>query len=301
MYLLFRLALLLIPRLPPWLISTLGRVVALLAWLLVRPARKQATIHIQRVLHFQHPLPPPDHQQVQRTVRRLFHWSVRNYLDACTLPTLEADALLRRVTVHGLEHLDAALALGKGVVLFSAHLGPFNELVHWLALNGYPTTIPVEHLKDERLLKLLLQLRRSHGINFLPLGGSAPLRALLSALRRNEIVLLPADRAIEGPRTLKPFFGTNAFLPLGPIHLAQRTGAALVGGFGWWDGAQIEARCVPLSLMLPEAQRSNTECLMDGMIKTLEAFIGAHPEQWVVFSPIWTPSSGQEITNPTTT
>ena len=114
MYLLFRLALLLIPRLPPWLISTLGRVVALLAWLLVRPARKQATVHIQRVLHFQHPLPSPDRQQVQRTVRRLFHCSVRNYLDACTLPTLEADALSRRVTVHGVNAGGSASRLRTG-------------------------------------------------------------------------------------------------------------------------------------------------------------------------------------------
>lgn len=289
MYLLFRFASLLSPRLPRRLVPGLGTIFGTLVWLLAGQARKQATHNIRQVTAFQRKVNHADCQQLRRAVRRLFCYSVRNYLDAFALPALEKEAFLHRVSVHGLEHLDAALALGKGVILFSAHLGPFNELVHWLALNGYPTTIPVEHLKDERILKLMLDLRRSHGINFIALGGSAPLRALLAALRHNQIVLIPADRAIEGPCVAKPFFGANAYFPLGPVHLAQRTGAALVGGFGWYsEGPSLEARCVPLSLDLPEEQRGNEECLMKGMVKILEQFVGAHPEQWMIFSPIWT-------------
>ncbi len=135
----------------------------------------------------------------------------------------------------------------------------------------------------------MLDLRRSQGINFIPLGGSAPLRALFSALRHNQIVLLAVDRAVEGQSVEKPFFGANAHLPLGPVQLAQRTEAILVGAFGWYGaGRRIEAQFVPLSLELPEEQRTNGEQLMNGMVEKLEQFIAAHPEQWVVFSPIWT-------------
>ena len=80
-----------------------------------------------------------------------------------------------------------------------------------------------------------------------------------------------------------------ARLPTGPALLAQRTGAALVGGFGWYRAdTHIEAQFVPLSLELPEEQRRDFALLMDRIVEKMEHFIRAHPEQWVVFSPIWT-------------
>lgn len=289
MYWAFRLAVLLLPRLPRWLVHALGNVFGVLAWILASNARKQATANMRQILGSQGQMNHTGRRRLRRTVRRMFHYSSRNYLGAFTLSSLETDDLLRRVHVHGLEHLEAALAFGKGVILFSAHLGPFNELIHWLAIRGYPTTVPVERLHDERILALMLNLRRSQGVNFLPLGGSPPLRALFSALRHNQIVLLTADRAIEGRFVEKPFFGAPARLPLGPVQLAQRTGAVLVGAFGWYeDGTCIEAQFVPLTLTLPEKQRGNGEQLMDSMVEQLEQFIAAHPEQWVVFSPVWT-------------
>ena len=225
---------------------------------------------------------------LRRTVREMFQYSLRNYLETFFLPYLETEAIIGRMHIDGIEHLNAALALGKGVIIFSAHLGPFDYLAQWIGLQGYATTIPVERLKDERMLKLMLQIRRSHGANFITLGGSAALRVLFSALRSNQIVLIMADRAVEGQSVEKLFFGTSARLPIGPALLAQRTGAVLVGGFGWYaDGTHIEGQLVPLSLDLPEEQRGNVERLMDGIVEKLEHFIAAHPEQWVVFSPIW--------------
>lgn len=289
MYWMFRLAVLLLPRLPRRLVLALGNMLGILAWLLASKARKQATANMRQIFGSQGQKNQTCRRQLRRTVRRMFQYSSRNYLDAFLLPSLETDDLLRRIHIHGLEHLKAALAFGKGVILFSAHLGPFNELIHWLAISGYPTTVPVERLHDERILMLMLNLRRSQGINFIPLGGSAPLRALFSALQHNQIVLITADRAIEGRFVEKPFFGATARLPLGPVQLAQRTGAILVGAFGWYSaGMCIEAQFVPLSLTLPEKQRENEEQLMDRMVEQLEQFIGAYPEQWVVFSPVWT-------------
>ncbi len=288
MYWVFRLSALLIPRLPRWLVDALGKMLGVLVWLLASKARKQATANMRHIFGSRGQMNHAGRRQLRRTVRRMFQYSLRNYLDAFALPSLKTDDLLHRVYVHGLEHLEAALAFGKGVILFSAHLGPFNELVHWLAIRGYPTTIPVERLQDERILTLMLDLRRGQGINFIPLGGNTPLRALFSALRQNQIVLITADRGVSGRLIEKTFFGAKAHLPLGPVQLAQRTGAMLVGAFGWYGpGTRIEAQCVPLSLDLPEEDRGDREQLMDGMIEKLEHFIAAHPEQWVVFSPLW--------------
>ena len=292
MYNMFRFAGMLIPRMPRWLVQALSRVIGVMAWLVASNARKQATMNMTHVLGTQVLATRAGRRRLRRTVRGMFQQTLNNYLVAFSLPYLRPETLLRNIHVHDIEHLNAALALGKGVIIFSAHLGPFEHLAHWLALKGYSMTIPVEHLKDERMLDLMLKLRRSHGVNFISLGGSAPIRALFSALRSNQIVLITADRAVVGESVEKLFFGATARLPIGPGLLAQRTGAALVGGFGWYGAdTHIEAQFVPLSLELPEEQRRDVALLMDRIVEKMEHFIGAHPEQWVVFSPIWTAPS----------
>ena len=231
-------------------------------------------------------------RKLRRMVQGVFQNSVRNYLQVFALPRTQAKTIGDSMHIEGEEHLQEALARGKGVILFSAHFGPFDYLSQWIAIKGYDLTIPVEHLQDQRMLDLMLTLRRSHGVHFLPLGGSGAMRAMLQALRNNKIVLITADRAVQGERVALPFFGTPAELPAGPAALASRTGATVVGAFGWRTyGANgkrpIEGTFTPLSLALPEEQRTDMMSVMRGIVNRMEQHIAAHPEQWVVFSPMW--------------
>jgi phosphatidylinositol dimannoside acyltransferase len=294
MYYLFRIASVVIPRLPHWFVLPLANMIGLLAWLVARRARKQVSANIIHVLGAETPVTRAGRRQLRNTVRVIFQNSARNYLEVFFLPYLQPETMLRHLDVEGLEHFEAALALGKGVIIFTAHLGPFNYLVQWLSIKGYQSIIPVERLQDQRMLDLILKLRGSQGIHFIPLGGSAALRPIIQALRNNQVVVIPADRAVQGESIEKPFFGKPARLPLGPVSLSQRTGAALVGAFGWYSSSnRMAGQFVPLSLQLSEEDRANTDKMMCGMIESMEHFIKAHPEQWVVFSPIWTSDFAQ--------
>jgi phosphatidylinositol dimannoside acyltransferase len=289
MYYLFKIASVILPRLPHWVVRPLANVIGLLAWLVARRARKQATANMCHVLGAETLDTRAGRRQLRKTVRSMFQNNVRNYLEVFFLPYIPAETMLRHIDIGGLEYFEEALALGKGVILFTAHLGPFNYLVQWLSIKGYQSTIPVEHLQDQRILDLILKLRRSHGVHFIPLGGSAALRSIIQALRNNQVVVMPTDRAIQGESIEKPFFGEPARLPLGPVSLAQRTGAALIGGFGWYSSPKhITGQFVPLSLQLTGEDRATTDKLLCGITERMEWFIKAHPEQWAAFSPIWT-------------
>ncbi|MDQ2717025.1 MAG: hypothetical protein M3Z08_19145 [Chloroflexota bacterium] len=288
MYRLFWLATVLVPRLPRGLVRPLSRVIGWVAWLVVRKARKQATINMVHVLGKDVLETRGGRKRLRQSVRKMFQYSARNYLESFYLPTIPAETVTQSMKIAGEEHLKAALAKGKGVLLFSAHVGPFEYLSQWLAINGYQLTIPVEPLKDQRMLDLMLNVRRSHGVEYVPLTGVSTVRAIMQSLRANKVILLTSDRAIIGQSVDLPFFGAPARLPAGLAALAQRTGAALVGAFGWrTHGTQIEGEFVPLSLALPEEQQADTDILMRGIIEMTERFIGAHPEQWVVFAPVW--------------
>ncbi|MBA2284087.1 MAG: hypothetical protein H0W02_01245 [Ktedonobacteraceae bacterium] len=288
MYRLFWLATILVPRLPRGFVRFLSRVIGWVAWMVVRKARRQAVINMAHVLGKDVLQTRAGRKRLRQSVRKMFQYSARNYLESFYLPTLPAEKVTQSMKIAGEEHLKAALAKGKGVLLFSAHVGPFEYLSQWLAINGYQLTIPAEPLKDQRMLDLMLKVRRSHGVEYVPLTGVSTVRSIMQSLRANKVVLLTSDRAIIGQSVDLPFFGAPARLPAGLAALAQRTGAALVGAFGWrTHGTQIEGEFVPLSLALSEEQQADTDILMRGIIETTERFIGAHPEQWVVFAPVW--------------
>jgi KDO2-lipid IV(A) lauroyltransferase len=288
MYKLFKFASVIIPRLPGWCIPLLADVAGFVAFIIATKVRKQATSNMTHVLGKDVIGTSAGRRQLRRTVLQMFQYNARNYLNLFTLPYTSPEKIINMIDAEGVEYLEQALALGKGVVLFSAHFGPFNYLAQWISIKGYPLIIPVEHLKDERTLDMTLKLRNSKGVQFLPLGGSSPMRTIIKALRNNHIVLITADRAVEGESVEKLFFGELARLPLGPVSLSQRTGAALVGACGWYTSrTHIEGKFVPLTLELTEDERDNTDIVMSALIKRLEEYIQPYPEQWVVFSPVW--------------
>jgi len=288
MYKLFKFSSIVIPRLPGWSIPVLADIAGFVAFLIATKARKQATSNMIHVLGKEVERSSAGRRRLRRTVIHMFQNNARNYLDLFTLPYLSPNKILNLIDAKGVEHLEQALALGKGVILFSAHFGPFNYLAQWISIKGYHVVIPVEDLKDKRTLDLTLQLRNSQGVQFLPLGGSAPMRTMIKALRNNQIVLITADRAVEGESREKVFFGEPARLPIGPVALSQRTGAALVGACGWYTSrTHIEGKFVPLTLELTEDERNNTDTVMLTLINKLEKYIKPYPEQWVVFSPVW--------------
>lgn len=289
MYYLFKIASVVIPRLPRWFVFPLASTIGLLAWLVASKARKQATANIIHVLGAKTLGTRAGRRKLRKTVRGMFRHSVQNYLEAFFLPSMQPEALLRNLDVEGMEYFEQALAVGKGVIIFTAHFGPFNFLSQWFSIKGYQPVIPVERMQDQRLLDLLLKLRSSQGIHLIPLGGGTALRSMIKALRNNQIVVIITDRAIQGDSIVKPFFGEPARLPIGPVLLSQRTGAVLVGAFGWYTSSnRLAGQFVPVSLELEEEDRMDTDKLLCGIIEQMERFIKAHPEQWVVFSPIWT-------------
>nr|BBH94110.1 lipid A biosynthesis lauroyl acyltransferase [Thermogemmatispora argillosa] len=288
MYLLFRLAAVIVPRLPRRWLPALSVLLGWLAWMIAVKARRQATANMLHVLGPEVQATRLGRRRLRRTVRQMFINNVRNYLEGFCLPYVPVEEIVDNIIPGGEEHLAAALAQGKGVLIISAHFGPFDYLSQWLVARGYELVIPVEQLKDRRMLELMLNLRCSHGIKYLPVGNGTTMRAILRTLRQNQLVLITADRAVVGQSVEVPFFGAPARLPEGPALLAQRTGAALVGAFGWrLKGTRMQGEFTPISLALPEEERQNPNALMRSIVQVMERYIRAHPEQWLVFAPVW--------------
>jgi len=183
----------------------------------------------------------------QRLTRQWFRFASCEAIDVMRLRG-RARPLRRLVEIRGREHLEAALAGGKGAILCSAHFGSYDCAFALLGASGFPVTIIGRWQHNytaglssaERRFWDLVRARRLrrhwHRPNIEPWAGRVAVAARAAAvLRANEVVTI----AIDAPplekdlaRTVEvPFLGRRAsFLP-GAVTLAQLTGAPLLMGF----------------------------------------------------------------------
>lgn len=286
-YWLFRSGLAIIPHLPQRLVQRIALALSWLLWALLPGTRRQVRENLRHV-----PRLAADPPALRRAVRGVFGNSILNYVDFFRLRTITPAELADYWEVSGLEHIDAALAKGRGCVVISGHLGNFDYALRHFAYLGYALTVTQEHLKPERLHQLVMQVRSTARLHWAPVDSAGGLRQLFAALRRNEVVIMPADRDIQGHGELVPLFGAPARLPIGSIQLAQRTGALLLGVFPQRKGlAHGYGEVSVLPALTPEEEAAAPDPLRRDLYriaKLLEQQIARSPEQWVVFEPIWT-------------
>jgi len=190
----------------------------------------------------------------------------------------------------GVEHLEAAIAAGKGIVGGSAHFGNFNLFLHLAAsyLEGRSEVIvPVERLQPPRLFDLVCQLRARQGITLVPADAAG--RILIKKLRAGAILGLAIDYDVTGTGTLVDFFGAPARLPNGAATLAVKYDAPLILGF--IRRLDNNKCCVviepPLELERTGDLARDTRAAVEKLTQRMEYWIRQYPEQWLMFQPIW--------------
>lgn len=287
-YYVYRLGGALAPRVPPrfgyWFAASAGSLIYRIS-----PARSIVEDNMAHILGL-----PADSPAVRCTAGQVFRNQIKNYFDLLRVAALSPAQIEAAVPeIHGLEHLHAALARGRGVVLTSAHFGSPDLAAQALALRGYPLTAIAEHLKPERLFRYVWRQRASHGVKLVPIDKS--LRPAFRALRANELVGAVVDRNVTDQGRLVEFFGRPARLPDGYVKLALHTGAAVVLSLSRRLGDNTVAVDIEpvIEVQRTGDQERDIEATMPGVISRFEAYLRRYPEQWVYFQPVWVSAPGQ--------
>ncbi len=227
--------------------------------------------------------------QLHAVARRGFQNQLKNYFDLFRGHAMTRDKIRAQLAcVYGLEHLQGAVALGKGVIAGSAHFGTWDMIIHLAAVYlDTPIVVPNERLKPEKLFQYILALRKSQGIDMVPLD-IAP-RALIKALRAGHVAGLAFDRDITKTGPHVRFFGRPTQIPDGAVQLALKFGTPVVIGF---SVRQPDNRSVvyiepPLEFK-PTGDLEYDIC--EGVQKLaaiIERYIRRYPDQWLMFQPFW--------------
>jgi KDO2-lipid IV(A) lauroyltransferase len=280
--------------LPESAAEPVSRAVAPLLAAGLRGRRRMVARHLRRV-----------HGEVgqatlRREVRRSFASYARYWLESFRVPDRSPDELLAGMSCDGFEHIEAALAAGRGAIVALPHLGGWEYGGAWLVARGHPLTVVVEPLEPRQLFEWFADFRRRLGMEVVPLGPGVS-AAVLRALRDNRVVSLLCDRDLVGDGPDVTFFGEGTTLPGGPVTLALRSGAPVLPTAVYFDGPDRHRGRVepPLELVRRGRLRDDVAAGTQVLATALEGLIAAAPEQWHLLQPNW-PSDYENGNRPAT-
>ncbi len=196
-------------------------------------------------------------------------------------------------SVEGREYLTAALASGRGLILLTAHVGPFEAAAQLFTRDFQVKLMVVMHREaDAEARRFHDELRQRRGI-IVTHVGEHPTDALpvLSHLQKGGVAAIQLDRVPEQSRELDTrLFGATWRLPAGPFRLAALCDVPLMTVFarrrGFYD----------YEVVLGEPIRVTKADLEDGVLQIaqrlateVERAILRDPTQWFHFQPVKQP------------
>ena len=212
----------------------------------------------------------------------------RYWQEVFMLPWADHAALVGRLdgAMEGIEHLNDALAAGRGVVVALPHSGNWDMAGLWFVGHHGAFSTVVERLAPEALYQRFVDYRASLGFDIVPLtGAGSPTLRLLRRLRAGGVVCLLADRDLTGAGMVVEFFGGTARMPLGPARLAAATGATLLVVGCWFTPDGWGIRFHP---PVPVPDRSAVPQATQTVAGYFATDIAAHPQDWHMLQPLWT-------------
>jgi KDO2-lipid IV(A) lauroyltransferase len=233
-------------------------------------------------------LPDLTERELGRITWLNFRNHAKAYADLMMLPRTQVSAMRRLLQVQGWEHLEAARALGKGVMAVSCHMGSYEVVAAIWAATLTPVSFFAEELEPRALFEWYRDTRARLGISVLTLTV-AGIRKVTQALHEKEMVITAIDRDITGTGHVMPFFGKPAPIPLGTAAIALKLGTPLLPVCVYRlpdDSYMAEAAPMVLAESTGDKKADEIRVTLE-LLRHIEGFIRRHPEQWHVPHRIW--------------
>jgi KDO2-lipid IV(A) lauroyltransferase len=263
--------------LPPWLGYALADLTTGLHWYGF-PARRHAVLANLAVI-----LPRASRSDRVKVGKRMAQSYNRMMYEFFRLPHLSREHLLAAVEVTGKEHLDRAIARGRGVIFTSTHLGNWELGAVMVAQWGYALHA-VAGVQLSRWLSSAVRDTKTE-LSITTIAPEDGFRKIIRALEHNDPVALVVDGNLYQHGQVVEWFGRETPFPAGPGVLAQRTGALVIPAFCERTGrGRFHITIEP---PIDPAAFPTTAALHQAIAAAAERHIRGHLDQWCIFRPLW--------------
>jgi len=227
---------------------------------------------------------------VLRTARQCYANMGRSVAEFARLGRADRETILRWVTVEGREHLDRAVAQGRGVLFVTAHLGNWELMAVVCTLLGYrlfPVTRPLDNPWVNRLID---RIRSRHGSTVISKKNESAPRDLIQGLRAGNCIGILLDQNMAPyDGVFVEFFGRPACTAKGLALIARRTGSPVLPAF-----IAREADGRHRVMVLPPVEFSHTGDVQQDVVTNtarctaiIEQMVRRYPDQWLWMHRRW--------------
>jgi KDO2-lipid IV(A) lauroyltransferase len=242
------------------------------------PSRRHAALANLAVI-----LPRADRSSRLRIVKSMMRNYNRMIFEFFRLPHMTRAELMRAVEVRGREHLEQAVARGRGVIITCCHVGNWELAAVIVAHWGY-TLHAVAGVQFNRWITPAVREAKTE-LAIHTISPEDGFRSLLRALEHNELVALMVDGDVYRHGVTVDFFGRETRFPAGPGVLAQRSGALIVCGL--CERVSPGRFRIVIEPALDPARFESTAALNAAVALTTERHIRERLDQWCIFRPLW--------------
>jgi Kdo2-lipid IVA lauroyltransferase/acyltransferase len=270
-------------RLPRPLALKAGRAVARVAYGLSDRLRRTGFRNLELAF------PEMSTRDRERILRGTFANLGRLLGEFSQLPRATPDSLRQIIECEGLENLREAQARGRGVILFTGHLGAWELSSFALSAFGYPLSFLVRRIDNPRVETMIEKTRTRFGNR--SIDKRAAMRPMLKTLRAGGTLGILVDLNTQPHEAIfVDFFGIPASTTSGLAALALRTGAAVLPVFVPWD--ESRRRFVlhvdpPLSITHTGDEGEDIRRLTSLFTSVVENYVRRYPDQWLWIHKRW--------------
>ena len=234
--------------------------------------------------------PEKSEAEIERIVRAMWDNLGRVGAEYGYLPLMHSLGPNPRITVSGLEHVEAALARGKGIIPFSGHFANWEVLAYAVRDCGIVGSTIVRPTNNPYVNRWLERIRAQNGMpNQIPKGPRGARRAFALLRGQKHVCMMVDQRTSEGiPAS---FFGHEVMTTPLPAALALKLGVSLLPVSNErLPGAYFHVRFHPL-IELPNTgdYQRDLLALTAKLTEFIEARVRERPEQWLWIHKRWQP------------
>lgn len=284
-YLVLRFFVAILSLLPLRLALFLGAAGGRLAYAFAARDRRRAIEQLQDALGL-------DPDRARAVARQVFENAGRVAIEIALLPRLSR-ILPAYVALSPEDRavMEEALALGRGVMFVSAHLGNWELLAQRIAHDGFDAVSLAREGPNPYLGRWLVERRLIGKVDTINRKDPKAARKILGALRRGAVLgaLLDQDTKVESIHV--PFFGRPASTPIAAARLALRGELPVV--FGCIErnltglGHRVRLERVELAADPGLGTEDRIAQATAQLSRAIEAAVRRRPEEWVWFHDRW--------------
>lgn len=265
-----------------------------IAWIMFYADRKHKAMAYANITKaFAHEKSP---REIRRITLGLYETIGLNLVELFRLNDMTQELYDHYVESEGIEHIDKAVAEGRGCILLAMHMGNWELANIFCALHGFPYKVLVRRQPGfERLNDLLNTYRSCNGTVVIKRGGGT--RELIRSLKENQVIAMVVDQGgRQGVRV--PFFGRKASMSSGAIRIAMKMKVpVLVSIITRKNGPFHHIKAYkPLNLVDTGNPEQDIEQNLQQAVRIFEEHAHRHPDEYVWTYKVWKYSDQTRIT-----